>query len=90
MKRLLQEIRLIALFYFHALVCLVFLGTINIVLYFWHLDRFELQIFPRSHFQMWSWQIETVFLFGKIIFIVGVEIRANAESNCCFCGLAPR
>ena len=34
-------------------------------------------------------QIETVFLWEKIRFIVRAEIRANAKTNYC-CGLAPR
>ena len=50
---------------------------------------FELQILIPSHFQMWTWQIETVSLCEKYIYIVRAEIRANAETNCC-CGLAPR
>ena len=68
---------------------------------FWHVFFISIWAFPMRFdfwasdfdpitFQMWTWQIEMVFLCGNIRFIVCVDIRANAETNCCFCGLAPR
>ena len=53
-------------------------------------DSSSVIFLPDSNFQMCGSRMETVLLSGKNRIMVHAQIGANAETNCCCCGLAPR